>query len=467
MSEYKGAMVRNALLAAIGIILIVSFALFGSTVVGQLHHFPTSSQTTSPGVLTSSSSESSYSFDSTTSSNSGGASSSTSSSSESTHSSSVSGSSGSRTTITATQPISSASSSPSTQNIPPDTIAEISFSAASFAYDNYTNVVYSTSASPNSSILEINATTNEVIGEIILPNLTEVSSLIFDSLNRELYLSLNQYDSPASSSLIAINVTSDTIVMNMTGLKFGQLAIDQIHNRLFASGLFFANDTNYLSVAVINGTSNTIENKLTLFESQGMKGVGCCTLGPLLYNPITGFLYLSSGTHGFDGGFGPFLVAYDTITNTTSVGNFTNFGNYGTADFSYNPQSGVTYISNNGFASATGAYNPAFIVPGNNITVVSGSNYLSTIKVDASNQNGTLGSIVYDSLNQRIIVANATLNSEVSNDENITMINATSGAVTQVIPFQAGTINAMFVDPANGDLYVADPSAIFVLTLEN
>ncbi len=146
-------------------------------------------------------------------------------------------------------------------------------------------------------------------------------------------------------------------------------------------------------------------------------------------------------------------------TRFVSVGNFTDFGNYGTADFSYNAQSGVTYISNNGYESAIGAYNPPFIVLGDNITVVSGSHYISPIKVDNSNQNGTLGSIVHDSPNQRVIVANGTLNSNASMpEENIMMINSNSGTVTRVIPFQAGTIRSLFLDSANGDLYVADPT---------
>jgi hypothetical protein len=462
MSQYKGAMVRNALLAAIGIILIVSFALFGSTVVGQIHHFPASTQ-----IKTSTRAQSSFSIH-ITSSNSDTGSSSTSASSETSDISSKTNGSGpqpSDTTSTTTQPISSASTSPATQNIPPSTIAEIPFSASAFAYDNYSNIIYSASTSSNSSILEINATTNDVIGEIILPNETQVNSVIFNSVNRELYLSMDHTGGTVSSSVIAVNLTSDSVVMNLTGAQFGQLAIDPIHNRVFASGLSYANDTDFLNVTVINGTDNAIEDNLTLDATSGPDG-GCCILGPLLYNPNSGYLYLSSGAHGFDGGFGPFLVAYDTLTNTSSVGNFTDFGNYGTADFLYNAQSGVTYISNNGYASATGAYNPPLIVPGDNITVVSGTSYISSITVDNSNQNGTLGSIVYDSLNHEIIVANGSLNSNASMiAENLTMINSSDGMVMHAIPFQAGTINSLFFDPVNGDLYVADPNSIFVLTM--
>lgn len=47
------------------------------------------------------------------------------------------------------------------------------------------------------------------------------------------------------------------------------------------------------------------------------------------------------------------------------------------------------------------------------------------------------------------------------------MINVSNGTDTHVIPFQAGTVKSMFLDPANGELYIADPSKIFVLTIGN
>src|SRR5487761_1619194 len=192
MSEYKGAILRNAILAAIGISLIISVAVFGSTVVTQFHsssdHPPNSTIVSRSNRSSSMSQSTSNSVRDTATSSSGSTSSGTSSS----------------------------SSFPSTEYPPSSTVAQISFDALAFAYDNYRNINFDISNVSSSSILETDATTNQVLGEISLPSGSHANSIVFDPANRELYYSLNYGDGSPNASLIALNVQTNNIVWNKT-----------------------------------------------------------------------------------------------------------------------------------------------------------------------------------------------------------------------------------------------------------
>ena len=114
-----------------------------------------------------------------------------------------------------------------------------------------------------------------------------------------------------------------------------------------------------------------------------------------------------------------------------------------------------------------GAYNPPVAVPGDNITILNGSTYVPTIRIGTSRQNETVGSMVYDSTDQKLVVANGTLKLQNYHfiDQKVSVTDTTIGTISQVMPVQTGGINTLFFDPANGDLYVASPNTIFVLSL--
>lgn len=440
MSEYKGAILRNAILAAIGISLIISVAVFGSTVVTQFHsssaHPPDSTVVSMSNRSSSMSQSTSNSVSDTKTSSSGNTSSVTSSS----------------------------SSFPSTEYPPSSTVAQISFDALAFAYDNYSNTIFAISNDSSSSILETDATTNQVLGEISLPSGSHANSIVFDPANRELYYALNYGDDSPNASLIALNVQTNNIVWNKTGLGIGRLTVDPVHDVIYGSEMVHSIGTEFVNVTAIDGSTNSVEKNVTLFESAINLGGGCCYLGPLMFNPVTGFLYESIGMYGADGGFSPSLAIFDTLTNSSANSRVSIFGTF---DFAYNPQNGYTYIANNGYTSAMGAYNPPAAVPGDNITILNGSTYVSTIRIGNSRQNETVGSMVYDSSDQKLFVANGTLNLQNYHfvDQNVTVIDTTTGTISQVIPVQTGGINTLFFDPANRDLYVASPNTIFVVAL--
>jgi hypothetical protein len=436
LSEYRGAILRNAILAAVGISLLVSVAIFGSTIVTQFHP-------SSPTQQASSVESKIPSTSSTQGSNSNSGSNTSSSSSTE----------------------SSVPTSPSTTTPPPSTIAQISFEAKAFAFNNITKTIYALSNdSSASSVLEINATTNKVLGQIALPAGTQASSMIFNPDNSELYFVQNGANQSSPSNVIALNTQTRGVGWNETKLGMVQLALDPAHNILYGSALVRSANTEFVNVSVINGSNNSVEKNITLFQSSVNIGGGCCYLGPLLYNPVNHFLYESIGIYGPNGGFSSSLAMLDTSTNATSTLPLPISGNL---DFAYNPQNGCTYVANNGFASSPGVSNPPYVSRGGNITVLNGSSYISTINLGDPKQNETAGSIVYDSQNQKLFVANGTLDLQNYHfvDQNLTVINPSNGAVTQVVPVETGGVNTLFLDSANGDLYLASPSTIYILSV--
>ena len=76
-----------------------------------------------------------------------------------------------------------------------------------------------------------------------------------------------------------------------------------------------------------------------------------------------------------------------------------------------------------------GAYNPPVAVPGDNITILNGSTYVSTIRIGTSRQNETVGSMVYDSTDQKLFVANGTLKLQNYQfiDQNVSVTDTTMG----------------------------------------
>jgi hypothetical protein len=470
MAEYRSAIFRNALLATIGIVLIISVAIFGSTVLTKTSSTSVQSTTiphstlTSGGNSTVSSSLSSMAtvtqpFTTLATSSSKVTTSSTSSSSMQTTS----------TITTSSFDSTSDTSSPATQVTPPNTKAEISFSASQFAFDNRSNAIYAISNNlPGTGILEINGTNNQVIGEISLPSDADADSIVFNPANNELYfvLSYNERSSP-HSSLIAINPDTNTIVMNYTGASIGGLAVDPIHNLVYGATVQrSANSTVSLGVAIFNGSTDQNTGNRTIYTVPSVVGGGCCFVESFIYNPVTSYIYESDASYGVDGGFSPFILAYNLRTNATNVSAQILSSPNGPANFAYNEDNGFTYVSSSGYTSPMGADNPPFVVAGDNITVLLGSTYISTIRVSNPGQNGTVGSIVYDQVNNRIIVANGTLDPRNYTfvNQNVTVLGA-SGTVTEVIPVAAGGIYALFYDSLNEDLYVATLNTIFVINL--
>jgi hypothetical protein len=441
MSEYRSSILRNAVRAAIGISLIISVAVFGSTIVTQIHspsiHSGSSAARSQPS-LSGSTAQSGSSFASYTTL--------------------TDGSDGSSNTTT------SSSSSPITQYPPSSTVAEVSFDASAFAYDNYTKTIFAISNGSSNSVLQINGTTNEVLGQISLPTGSHATSLIFDPVNRELYVALNYGGPSPHTSAIALTIQNDKIMWNQSRISIEQLALDPVHNTIYGLGLAHSGFTNFVNVAVINGTNNSVEKNVTLFQTSTSSGEDCCFVGRVLYNPVTDFLYASIGVYGSDGGFSPSLAILNTLTDTTLN---LDFPLRGTFDFSYSPTNGYTYIAESGYTSAVGAHSPPTATPGGNVTVLNGSTFVSTIRLGNPGQNETVGSEVYDSNAQSLFVANGTLDLQNHNfvDRNVTIINATSETIIQVIPMQIGGINSLFLDPSNGDLYVASPNTIYVVSL--
>jgi DNA-binding beta-propeller fold protein YncE len=445
MSEYKLAILRNALLAAIGISLVVSLAVFGSTIVTQIHspsgHTPSS-------LATGESSKSGSVSESAT---------------QSSSSTATKTSNSDRTTTTTT------SSSPTTVFPPKFTVAEIPYSAIAFTYDNYSKTIFATSNGSSSTILEINATTNNVAGQISIPGGSRVTSMIFDPDNKELYVALSSgifQSSSKNKSIIAILTSNDTIMWNNTATGIAQLALDPAHDLVYGSGFSHSELGGVVNVSVINGSTNTIVKNITLFETGPNSQDGCCYLGPLIYNPVTAFLYESIGVYGPDGGFAPSLLIFDTATNSTFN---SSSALHGIFDFSYSPSSGYTFLADNGFTSPIGAQHLPFVRPGGNITILDGSTYISTLELGRPGQNESAGSIVYDPYDQSLLVANGTLNLQNYRfvDQNVTIIDTATGIISKVLSMQTGGINALFFDPANSDLYVASPDMIYVVSVSH
>jgi hypothetical protein len=435
------SIIRNAILAAIGISLIISVAIFGSTVITQFHsasiHSPSSggnNQSSTSGSTTLSSS-----------------------------SSTINASSARKSESTTTSSTSS-SSSPTTEYPPASTVAEIRFTASAFAYDNYSKTIFVASNGSSGSILEINATTNSVSGQISLPSSSHVTSLIFDPDNRELYLALDYGNHSPENSTIAMSADNHKIVWNATTLGISKLSIDPVRNLIYGSGISHSGLEELVNGFVLNGSTNQVEKNFTLFETSAKIGEGCCYLGPLLYNSVTGFLYETIGVYGPDGGFSPFLAIFDTLTNTTISSGSSTQGEF---DLSYNPLNGYTYAADIGYTSSIGAYNPPVVIPGGNITILNGSTPVSTISLGRQGQNESTGSIAYNPFNQTILVANGTLSlrNYRFTDQNITIIGASSGTILNVLSMPIGGITTMFFDPANLDLYVASPDTIYVISL--
>ena len=446
MAEYRSSILRNAILAAIGISLIVGVAIFGSTVITQ--NFPPAPSNSGPyHVNTSHSSITITNLSSSATSSTGGTSISSASSSAS------------------TSATSSTTSSPTTQYTPQGTIATIQFSASGFSFDNDTGIVYIFGTSSSSNIiLEINASTNQVMAQIVLPQHESAASGVFDPANKLLYFSTNMNSLSPHSSIIALNTTSNSLAANITTTSFATLALDPIHNILFASYVTTNSSTTFVNASEISGASNTVTKNITLFSQPSTFG-GCCYIGDVSYNYGNGLLYASLGTNGVDGGFGPFDVIFNTTSNQLISG-FT-LKTYGTSSFAQDPSKGIVYVANNGAESADGAYNPPFITAGDNVTVGTGANYTYSIQVEnENNPNGTMGSIFYSSTSQRLFVANGTLanNSYQFVDQNVTIINTLNDQVSQVIGVQSG-VTALFFDSSNGDLYVASASTIYVIAL--
>lgn len=355
--------------------------------------------------------------------------------------------------------------SPETQFTPPGTVAEIPFAAAAFAYDNYTHTIYVAPRGSQGAIIEVNASTNAVVGQLELPNGSFSSSIVFDPDNDEVYYNVNgRSGQDHFSGVIAVDAKTNEVVANVSGIDARDLAVDPLHDRVFASELVSSNDTFLLTAAVIDGRTNTVAANLTLFKMSGPEG--CCYLGPLMYNPISGYLYESSGAYGADGGFGPFQITYNALGDWSAVGNLSDFPSYGTANYAFDPTTGFTYVANGGDTSSMGAYNPPYVVPGDNITVLSGTQPVSAIAVEAATKNGTLGDIFFDAATETIIVANGTLDSQTYtfSVEDVTLIDAGTQMITRVIPVQNGGIDCLFYDDVNGNIYAATPSTVFVIS---
>ena len=337
-------------------------------------------------------------------------------------------------------------------------VSIISFPATEFSYNIYSQVIYAIGSGGAHSVLEINATTNRVIGQIMLPEDATANSLGFDYANRELYVSLTSTEAPFSSNLIAISTISNSVVKNFT-LTAARIAIDPARDIIYAAVSGISSTQTYSAIVAINGRTNEIQGNTTLFSAPVSK-VSCCYEGQLMYDPITNYLYQSLGYYTLIGTFNPFATAVDLNNNTV----FAKLqGLSGTNDFAYDPVNGYALVSNNGFYNATGGFNSTRITGGDSIIIFNRTNPIALFPVGSPDPNETVGGLAFDSLNNRIYAAFGLFSSQDGFrpvEDNLAMIDAASARSLLVTSYPDGIVT-LFIDPVNFDIYVATPSFIY------
>jgi len=337
-----------------------------------------------------------------------------------------------------------------------------------FAYDQSRQVIY---AVGNDSIAEINASTNQILSIISLGE-TPVG-IAFDNITEILYFS-STYPTQSSGTtgdLCAIRVTSNASPKGYS-VEYNQTGFSQV-----AGGLVFKPTTNYLYFASVGRIGGTWTENVTAIDASNNKiaqniTVGSSSpgfeIGQVTYDPLNAFIYGVFRSVGMDGGGAAIYFAVNTTTNqrVSMQGSFpANFP----VSLVSNPSNGEVYISPNWDCAVLGTACPVY--PEGNISVIRGNSITSQIRV-SNNPNATLGSIVYDSKNGQIYVANGTfLAGSVSQSRNMTLgvtsINAGTGKVTGAMSFPS-VVSAVYVNPENeGFLYVATSTGLYVVPIDS
>ena len=342
----------------------------------------------------------------------------------------------------------------------------ISYPATAFTYDPFDHIVYAIGSYYEGAhaIIEINATSNEILQEIPLPLNSKANSIAYDPDNRELYYSVenNVGVSQPSYNFIALNSSSGMAVMNAS-LPVFQLSIDYVHNLVFA--LDINSFTSMASVSVLSGSNNSVLKNITVESVQG-KNLGCCFEGGMIYAPKTNFLYQSLAVSEPNGTLQAttFAIALgnDSVSRLSGV--------YGTNEFAYDPYNGFVLASNTGYFNATYAIgNQSFFRPGDNISIFDRTSPVAFFHVGyfLGDSNETLGSIAFDSEYQKIYVASGEVtyfNGYRFDPNFLVTVNSTTGREAYFTSVPDGIV-ALFVNPVNHDVYVATPSFIYAMSI--
>jgi hypothetical protein len=372
----------------------------------------------------------------------------TSSTSRSSSSSSYSSTASSSSQKTLASACSYSSNSSSSKEILP-------FRIISFQYDPLIDAIFAVPSSGN-SVVEINATTNQVVNASYYGG-ANVTSVLFNCALNELYVNNNG---------------KTTVIDTLTRLITSNFASGP-------DGVLFATDN---ELYLLNGSQTwvnfTVVNASNFKIIQNIALENCfvaCSFNGAYFDPLNAYAYIVLGGFSEDGNQYSGITVLDTNDNSV-IG---SLGGYPNTMASFNPVNGIMYFASPWFTYHYGVCSFG-IVPGNNITIVNGTSDVDEFRVNMNNasvwsynggygQNGTcypppnfsqsgindtLGSLVYDENNGNIYVVNGT--SGFNGPTNLTTISEISakGVVTQVLNFGA-SIENLFLDPANGSLYVS------------
>lgn len=375
----------------------------------------------------------------------------------------------SSSTTTSTTSFTSTSSESTTVNVPNlVTTLNVSLSGL-FAYNQFDKLIYVTS---NHSIVEINATSNQIVGTIQLAQAPD--GIVFDNVSNALYVSTTYYNANGNSPLgglaeLGVGIEYN-VLYNQTGFSsyVGELAFNPSSNSIYLSNYYptivasSPSPTWHENITVIDGSTNRIVKNVTVGESSPGFDVGT-----ILYDPYYGLLYGNFKSVGQDGGGGAVYYALNvTSFQVTDLNLPPNFPSH----LAYNPSNGLVYVSRSWDCGVTGAYSCS-TYPEGDISIIHGYDLtMAPIKIDSS-PNESLNSIVYDSQKDNIYVANGTFTVGTGlypneSSFNVSVVNETDGLVTSVLTFPS-FVTCLLVNPdSNGqELYVGTSSEIYVISV--
>jgi hypothetical protein len=367
------------------------------------------------------------------------------------------------TTITTT--ITTVTSATSTSNSQPPILGLISTLGVTlngqFAFDPSNGIIYATG---NDSIVEINSTSNQIVGSI--PLIQNATDIAFDQANNELYISTTypvSAQSEPGAGVMAFRVRGNltSVIFNETG--FGGIAGDIVV--VPASNNIYLETQNFVQGAFL---PSQIENLIALDSSQDNRVVANFTvessspalaMGPIVFDPVNGLIYGISRSIGEDGGGGALYFAVNTTTNQVLPNLQQGEPNF-PANFAINSQNGLAYVSPNYYCAVMGAYS-CYKYPADNLSIVNGTRIVGQIPI-STNPNSTLGSLTYDSQNSKIYLVNGTISNQVET-ANLTTINANTDLITSVTGLP-GPAQGLYLDPTNNDLYIAISGDVYVVS---
>lgn len=292
----------------------------------------------------------------------------------------------------------------------------------------------------NGTILVLNDSTGGILATILGPH---AGAMLYDPVNGLVY---------AGGGRIAINATSYAVT-SLSGVpESSSLALDTANDRLFLADALDG------KLSVLNGSTNQAIANLTLSYVAEPYEVA--------YDPVGGDVYaadLQGGNVGVVSG-----------RNDTQLTTITDGGNYA-GSVAVDPVSGLVFFGSSGYHDVVGVINgsnrsyigsfPVGLAPDgmafdassgevlvaqaadNNLTVVNGTTgaKIATLPYGAQPQG-----VAYDPVDERIWVANGAGN-------NLSVLDARTGGVVGSVPMGNGSLPiAVTVDPANGQVFVAD-----------